>query len=82
MKSFSTRLANFQGTHISTTYTRHSEFCTFTISSQNYAGRKQKSHKIIGIKTFAIAGKARLNTENILCVQKVLNLAEIRLTIQ
>jgi hypothetical protein len=28
-----------------------------------YAGRKQKSHKIIGIKTFAIAGKARLNEE-------------------
>jgi hypothetical protein len=34
------------------------------ILSQNYAGSKQKSYKIMKIKMFATQGKVKPNTEN------------------
>jgi hypothetical protein len=40
-----------------------SKFHTFTISSQNYAGSKQKSYKIIRIQMFVRLDKAKPITE-------------------
>jgi hypothetical protein len=54
-----------------------SKFHTFKISSQNYAGSKQKSYKIIITQMFTILDKAKPNTESI----RGLNLAAVTPTI-
>jgi hypothetical protein len=51
-----------------------SKFHTFMISSQNYAGSKQKSSKIFIIQMFVILDKAKPNTGNI----RGLNLAAVK----
>jgi hypothetical protein len=68
--------AKFQGAYRSAICTWLSKFHTFKISSQNYAGSKKKSYKIIIIHLFAIFDKAKHITENI----GALNLAAVKPT--
>jgi hypothetical protein len=53
-----------------------SKFHTFMVSSQNYAGSRQKSYKIIIIQMFMLCDMAKHNTENI----KGFNLAAVKPT--
>jgi hypothetical protein len=73
---FSAALAIFLGAHQSAICMWLSKFYTFMISSQNYAGSKHKSYKIIIIQMFVILDKAKPITENI----RGLNLAVVKPT--
>jgi hypothetical protein len=55
---------------------RLSIFRTCTIILQNYAGNKQKLYKIMKMQMSVILAKAKLDTENIIC----LNLAAAKRT--
>jgi hypothetical protein len=69
-------LAIFQAAHWSAICMWISKFCIFRTSSQNYAGSKQKSYKIIIIKIFVQQDKAKPNIGNI----KGLKLAAVKST--
>jgi hypothetical protein len=74
---FPAPLPTYQRAHRSAICKGLSKFRAFNFPSQDYAGRKQRSHKIIIIQMFAIPDKEKPKTKSM----RGLNLAAVKCTI-